>query len=181
MKMKLNLLQEVSEEKKSLFCFSTALILLLSLIYFVVVPLFGEAVLAKREYSKIMEQVKIYEVFYKNENYLQMENEQLEKLQALENRLAQNLQQEAVMAELHSIAVRSGVKLKALRQNGKEAPKRKSIALYLEVDGNYERLVKFLRAVETEGSFKKLQEFTAKGDEKNGSLELSAVVSAYNS
>lgn len=181
MKMKLNLLQEVSEEKKSLFCFSTALILLLSLIYFVVVPLFGEAVLAKREYSKIMEQVKIYEVFSKNENYLQMENEQLEKLQALENRLAQNLQQEAVMAELHSIAVRSGVKLKALRQNGKSSSKKQSIVLYLEAEDNYERLVKFLRAVETEGSFKNLQEFTAKGDEKNGSLEVSAVVSAYNS
>ena len=181
MKMKLNLLQEVSEEKKSLFCFSTALILLLSLIYFVVVPLFGEAVLAKREYSKIMEQIKIYEVFSKNENYLQMENEQLEKLQALENRLAQNLQQEAVMAELHSIAVRSGVKLKALRQNGKGSSKKQSIVLYLEAEGNYEKLVKFLQAVETEGSFKNLQEFTAKGDEKNGSLELSAVVSAYNS
>ena len=172
MKMKLNLLQEVSEEKKSLFCFSTALILLLSLIYFVVVPLFGEAVLAKREYSKIMEQIKIYEVFSKNENYLQMENEQLEKLQALENRLAQNLQQEAVMAELHSIAVRSGVKLKALRQNGKGSSKKQSIVLYLEAEGNYEKLVKFLQAVETEGSFKNLQEFTAKGDEKNGSLEL---------
>ena len=181
MKMKLNLLQEVSEEKKNLFCFSTALILLLSLIYFVVVPLFGEAVLAKREYSKIMEQIKIYEVFSKNENYLQMENEQLEKLQALENRLAQNLQQEAVMAELHSIAVRSGVKLKALRQNGKGSSKKHSIVLYLEAEGTYEKLVKFLQAVETEGSFKNLQEFTAKGDEKNGSLELSAVVSAYNS
>ena len=181
MKMKLNLLQEVSEEKKSLFCFSTALILLLSLIYFVVVPLFGEAVLAKRECSKINEQVKIYEAFSKRKDYLQMENEQLEKLQALENRLAQNLQQEAVMAELHSIAVRSGVKLKALRQNGKSSSKKQSIVLYLEAEGNYERLVKFLRAVETEGSFKNLQEFTAKGDEKNGSLEVSAVVSAYNS
>ena len=84
MKMKLNLLQEVSEEKKSLFCFSTALILLLSLIYFVVVPLFGEAVLAKRECSKINEQVKIYEAFSKRKDYLQMEKEQLEKLQALD-------------------------------------------------------------------------------------------------
>lgn len=181
MKMKLNLLQEVSEEKKSLFCFSTALILLLSLIYFVVVPLFGEAVLAKRECSKINEQVKIYEAFSKRKDYLQMEKKQLEKLQALENRLAQNLQQEAVMTELHSIAVISGVKLKALRQNGKSSSKKQSIVLYLEAEGNYERLVKFLRTVETEGSFKNLQEFTAKGDEKNGSLEVSAVVSAYNS
>ena len=179
MKMKLNLLQEVGEEKKSLFCFSTALILLLSLIYFVVVPLFGEAVLAKREYSKIMEQVKIYEVFSKNENYLQMENEQLEKLQALENRLPQKLQQDVVMAELHSVAERSGVKLKALRQNCKGSSKKQSIVLYLEAEGNYEKLVKFLQAVETEGNFKNLQEFTAKGDEKNGSLEVSAVVSAY--
>ena len=119
MKMKLNLLQEVSEEKKSLFCFSTALILLLSLIYFVVVPLFGEAVLAKRECSKINEQVKIYEAFSKRKDYLQMEKEQLKKLQALEKRLPQNLQQEAVMAELYSVAESSGVKLKALRQNGK--------------------------------------------------------------
>ena len=83
MKMKLNYLQEVSEEKKSLFCFSTALILLVSLIYFGVVPLFEEAVLAKRECSKINEQVKIYEAFSKTGNYLQMEREQLEKLQSL--------------------------------------------------------------------------------------------------
>ena len=180
MKMKLNLLQEVSEEKKSLFCFSTALILLLSLIYFVVVPLFGEAVLAKRECSKINEQVKIYEAFSKRKDYLQMEKEQLKKLQALEKRLPQNLQQEAVMAELYSVAESSGVKLKALRQNGKGSSKKQSIVLYLEAEGNYERLVKFLRAVETEGSFKNLQEFTAKGDEKNGNLEVSTVVAAYN-
>ena len=37
----------------------------------------------------------------------------------------------------------------------------------------------FLQAVETEGSFKNLQEFTTKGDEKNGRLEISGVVSAY--
>ena len=179
MKMKLNLLQEVSEEKKSLFCFSTALILLLSLIYFGVVPLFEKAVFAKREYLKINEQVKIYEAFSKTENYLQSEKEQLEKLQALEKRLPQKLQQDVVMAELHSVAERSGVKLKALRQNGKGSSKKQSIVLYLEVEGNYEKLVKFLQAVETEGSFKNLQEFTAKGDEKNGSLEISGVVSAY--
>ena len=179
--MRLDFLQEVSEEKKSLFCFSTALILLLSLIYFTVVPLFEEAVLAQRECSKINEQVKIYEAFSKRKDYLQMEKEQLKKLQALEKRLPKNLQQEVVMAELHSVAESSGVKLKALRQNGKGSSKRQSIVLYLEAEGNYERLVKFLRAVETDGSFKNLQEFTAKGDEKNGSLELSAVVSAYNS
>ena len=66
MKMKLNYLQEVSEDKKSLFCFSTALILLVTLIYFGVVPLFEEAVFAKREYSKINEQVKIYEIIIQN-------------------------------------------------------------------------------------------------------------------
>ncbi len=181
MKMKLNFLQEVSEEKKSLFCFSTALILLLTLIYFGVIPLFEEAVLAKRECSKINEQVKIYEAFSKTGNYLKIEKEQLKKLQALEKRLPQNLQQEVVMAELHSVAESSGVKLKALRQNVKGSSKRQSIVLYLEAEGNYERLVKFLRAVETDGSFKNLQEFTAKGDEKNGSLEVTAVVSAYNS
>ena len=109
-----------------------------------------------------------------------MEKEQLEKLQALEKRLPQNLQQDVVMAELHNVAEGSGVKLKTLRQNGKGSSKKQSIVLYLEVDGNYERLVKFLRAVETEGSFKNLQEFTAKGDEKNGSLEVSTVVAAYN-
>ena len=179
MKMKLNYLQEVSEEKKSLFCFSTALVLLLSLIYFGVVPLFEEAVLAKRECSKINEQVKIYEAFSKTGNYLQMEREQLEKLQSLEKRLPKNLQQDVVMAELHSVAEGSGVKLKALRQNGKGSSKKQSIVLYLEAEGNYEKLVKFLQAVETEGSFKNLQEFTAKGDEKNGSLEISGVVSAY--
>ena len=179
MKMKLNYLQEVSEEKKSLFCFSTVLILLLSLIYFGVVPLFEEAVFAKRECLKINEQVKIYKTFSKTENYLQSEKEQLEKLQSLENRLPQNLQQDVVMAELYSVAERSGVKLKALRQNGKGSSKKQSIVLYLEAEGNYEKLVKFLQAVETEGSFKNLQEFTAKGDEKNGSLEISGVVSAY--
>ena len=179
MKMKLNYLQEVSEEKKSLFCFSTALILLISLIYFGGVPLFEEAVLAKRECLKINEQVKIYEAFSKTENYLQSEKEQLKKLQALEKRLPKNLQQDVVMAELHSVAERSGVKLKALRQNGKGSSKKQSIVLYLEAEGNYEKLVKFLQAVETEGSFKNLQEFTAKGDEKNGRLELSGVVSAY--
>ncbi len=177
--MKLNYLQEVSEEKKSLFCFSTALVLLLSLIYFGVVPLFEEAVLAKRECSKINERVKIYEAFSETGNYLQMEKEQLEKLQALEKRLPKNLQQDVVMAELHSVAGRSGVKLKALRKNGKGSSKKQSIVLYLEAEGNYEKLVKFLQAVETEESFKNLQEFTAKGNEKNGSLEVSAVVSAY--
>ena len=179
MKMKLNYLQEVSEEKKSLFCFSTALILLVTLIYFGVVPLFEKAVFAKREYLKINEQVKIYEAFSKTENYLQSEKEQLEKLQALEKRLPQKLHQDVVMAELYSVADGSGVKLKALRQNGKGSSKKQSIVLYLEAEGNYEKLVKFLQAVETEGSFKNLQEFTAKGDEKNGRLELSGVVSAY--
>ena len=179
MKMKLNYLQEVSEEKKSLFCFSTALILLVSLIYFGVVPLFEEAVLAKRECSKINEQVKIYEAFSKTENYLRMEKEQNERLQALEKRLPQKLQQDVVMAELHKVAEGSGVKLKALRQNGKGSSKKQNIVLYLEAEGNYEKLVKFLQAVETEGSFKNLQEFTAKGDEKNGNLEISGVVSAY--
>ena len=53
MKMKLDFLQAVSDEKKSLFCFSTVLILLLILIYFGVVPLFEEAVLAKRECVRI--------------------------------------------------------------------------------------------------------------------------------
>ena len=57
--------------------------------------------------------------------------------------------------------------------------KKQSIVLYLEAEGNYEKLVNFLQAVETEGSFKNLQEFTAKGNEKNGSLEISGVVSAY--
>ena len=179
MKMKLNYIQEVSEEKKSLFYFSTALILLVSLIYFGVVPLFEEAVFAKREYLKINEQVKIYKAFSKTENYLQSEKEQLEKLQSLEKRLPQNLQQDVVMAELHSVADGSGVKLKALRQNSKGSSKKQSIVLYLEAEGNYEKLVKFLQAVETEGSFKNLQEFTAKGNEKNGSLEISGVVSAY--
>ena len=79
MKMKLNYLQEVSEEKKSLFCFSTALVLLVSLIYFGVVPLYEEAVFDKRECLKINEQVKIYKAFSKMENYLQSEKEQLEK------------------------------------------------------------------------------------------------------
>ena len=180
MKMKLEFLQEVSEEKKSLFCFSTALILLLTLIYFGVIPLFEEAVLAKRECSKINEQVKIYEAFSKTKNYLQMEKEQFEKLQALEKRLPQNLKQEVVMAELHSVAESNGVKLKALRQNGKGSSKRQSIVLYLEAEGNYEMLVKFLRAVETDGSFKNLQEFTAKGDERNGNLTVNAVVATYN-
>ena len=179
MKMKLNYLQEVSEEKKSLFCFSTALVLLVTLIYFGVVPLFEEAVFAKREYLKINEQVKIYKAFSKTESYLQSEKEQLEKLQALEKRLPQNLQQDVVMAELHSVAEDSGVKLKALRQNSKGISKKQSIVLYLEAEGNYEKLVKFLQAVETEGSFKNLQEFTTKGDEKNGRLEISGVVSAY--
>ena len=127
MKMKLNYLQEVREEKKSLFCFSTALIFLVSLIYFGVVPLFEEAVLAKRECSKINEQVKIYEAFSKTERYLQSENEQLEKLQALEKRFPQKLQQDVVMAELHSVADGSGVKLKALRQNSKVSSKKQSI------------------------------------------------------
>jgi Tfp pilus assembly protein PilO len=83
------------------------------------------------------------------------------------------------MAELHSAAEGSGVRLKVLRQNGKGSYKKQSIVLYLEAEGNYEKLVKFLQAVETEGSFKNLQEFMAKGNEKNGNLEISGVVSAY--
>ena len=119
--MKLDFLQAVSDEKKSLFCFSTVLILLLSLIYFGVVPLFEEAVLAQREYVKINEQVKTYEAFSKTGNYLQMEKEQLKKLETLEKRLPQNLQQADVMAELHSVAESSEVKLQALRQISKES------------------------------------------------------------
>ena len=115
----------------------------------------------------------------RNVSKLEKAKEQLEKLQALEKRLPQKLQQDVVMAELHSVAKGSGVRLKALRQNGKGSFKKQSIVLYLEAEGNYEKLVKFLQAVEAEGSFKNLQEFTAKGDEKNGSLEISGVVSAY--
>ena len=180
MKMKLDFLQAVSDEKKSLFCFSTALILLLSLIYFGLVPLFEEAVLARREYVKISEQVKTYEAFSKTGNYLQIEKEQLKKLNALEKRLPQNLQQADVMAELHSVAESSEVKLKALRQISKESSKKQGVVIHVEVAGNYERLVKFLQMVEKEGSFKKLQEFTAKGDERNGNLTVSAVVTNYN-
>lgn len=180
MKMKLSFLQEVSEEKKSLFCFGTALILLVSLIYFGVVPWLEEAVFAKRECSKINEELKIYQEFSKMGNHLQLEREQLEKIQALEKRLPKDLKQEVVMAELYSLAERSGVKLKALRQNGREASKKQGVVLYLECAGDYERLVKFLQAVEKEGSFKSLQEFAVKGDEKNGSLEVSAVVLAFN-
>ena len=180
MKMKHNFLQEVSEEKKSLFCFSTALILLLSLIYFGVVPLFEEAVLAKRECVRINEQVKIYEAFSKMGNYLQIEQEQVKKLNALEKRLPQNLQQADVMTELHSVAESSEVKLQALRQISKESTKKQGVVIHLEVAGNYERLVKFLQTVEKDGSFKKLQEFTAKGDERNGNLMVSAVVATYN-
>lgn len=179
MKMKLNFLQEVSDEKKSLFCFGTVLILLLSLIYFGIVPLLEEAVLAKRECLKINEQVKIYQEFSQMGNYPRLECGQSEKLQALEKRLPKNLQQELVMAELHSVAERSGVKLKALRQIGKGSSKKQGVVLAVECAGDYEQVVNFLEAVETEGSFKNLQEFTAKGDEKNGSLEVSAVVAAY--
>ena len=180
MKMKLDFLQAVSDEKKSLFCFSTVLILLLSLIYFGVVPLFEEAVLARRECVKISEQVKTYEAFSKTGNYLQMEKEQLKKLETLEKRLPQNLQQADVMAELHSVAESSEVKLQALRQISKESTKKQGVVMHLEVAGNYERLVKFLQTVEKEGSFKKLQEFTAKGDERNGNLTVNAVVATYN-
>ena len=179
MKMKLSFLQEVSEEKKSLFCFGTALILLVSLIYFGVVPWIEEAVLAKGECSKINGKLKIYQEFSKMGNHLQLEREQLELLQALEKRLPQNLKQEVVMAEIYSLAERSGVKLKALRQNGRGASKTQGVVLHLECEGEYEKLVKFLQTVEKEGSHKRLQEFVAKGDEKNGSLEVSAVVAAY--
>lgn len=180
MKMKLSFLEEVSEEKKSLFCFGTALILLISLIYFGVVPWLEEAVLAKRECSQINGELKIYQEFSKIENHLQFEREQLEKLEPIEKRLPKDLKQEVVMAELYSLAERSGVKLQVLRQNGRGSFKKQGVVLYLECTGDYERLVKFLQAVEREGSFKSLQEFTVKGDEKNGSLDVSTVVVAFN-
>ena len=179
MKMKVNFLKGVTEEEKSLFCFGTALILLLAIIFYGVVPLMEEAVLAKEQCPKLEERFKNYQELSQTKDFPKIAREQTKKLQDLEKRLPKNLEQASLMAHLHSDAERNGVKLKALRQNGKVSSKNQGAVLYLECGGDYEKVLNFLRGVEREGSFKNLPEFVAKGNEQSGSLEVNATVVAY--
>ena len=171
--------RSLSEEQKSLLGFSTVLVFLLALLFFIFVPMVEEALLTKEECLKLEAKLANYKALSQKQDYVKVSKEQSEKLQTLEKRLPQNLKQDDVMGELHSLAGKSSVKLNALRQTGKEYSKKQSIPLYLECSGAYGNVLKFLEALENEGSFKKLSEVQIKGEERTGNLELVAVVIAY--
>lgn len=176
---KLYFWENFSEEEKSLLGFGTALVLLLTLVFFAFVPIMEEALLAKEQCLDLQKRLAIYQGFAQKKGLSQFEEEQAQKLRALEKRLPKNLRQEDVMEELHAFAGASGVKLNSLKRFRQGVSKTQRLAFYMECSGEYRSVLNFLRAVEREGSLKILQELVVKGDEKRGNLELTAVVAAY--
>lgn len=174
-------LKGMSVEQRSLIAFGSALVLLLMLMFFAFVPFIEEALLAKEKAGRLEERLVAYQELSEKENYPQLVEEQKIKLVHLEKRLPKKLQQASIMEELHTAADSCGVKITVLKAVKQGSSSKQSIALQMECKGNYMEILKFLRRVEKEGSFKILQEFVAKGDERNGSLELATVVSAYKS
>ena len=168
---------KLSEEQKSLLCFGTALVILLAVVIFGVTPLLEAAILAKGKALECEGKLWAYKRYSEIKNVQKLEEQENLKLQALELRLPSNLKQEDLIEELYSKAERFNVKVSGLKQAG--ASKNKELALFLQSKGKYQDVLKFLEAVEQEGSLKILREVVVKGDEAGENLELAAVVTAY--
>ncbi len=167
----------LSDEQKSLLCFGTALIILLAVVIFGVTPFLEEAILAKGKALECKGRLLAYQRYSKIKNVQKLEEQEKLKLQALELRLPSKLKQEDLIQELYAKAERFKVKVSGLKQAG--SSKNKELALFLQSKGKYQDVLKFLEALEQEGSLKILRDVVVKGDEAGESLELAAVVLAY--
>lgn len=168
---------KLSDEQKSLLCFGTALIILLAVVIFGVTPFLEEAILAKGKALECKGRLLAYQRYSKIKNVQKIEEQEKLKLQALELRLPSKLKQEDLIQELYAKAERFKVKVSGLKQAG--SSKNKELALFLQSKGKYQDVLKFLEALEQEGSLKILRDVVVKGDEAGENLELAAVVLAY--
>ena len=175
----LKLLDKLNEEQKCLLGFSTALAILLALVMFLVTPVLEEAVLAKEEALGNEQKLLTYERYAQQKELVKLEQAQVQKLQALEVRLPRKISYEQIMNELYVLADDHTIKLLSLKQLSKA--KGKEQRFYVHLKGEYKNALQFLRLLENEGSLKVLQDLVVKGDERGESLELTAILTAYNS
>jgi hypothetical protein len=175
----LKLLDKLNEEQKCLLGFSTALAILLALVMFLVTPVLEEAVLAKEEVLGNEQKLLTYERYAQQKELVKLEQAQAKKLQALEVRLPRKISYEQIMNELYVLADVNAIKLLSLKQLSKS--KGKEQRFYVHIKGEYKSALQFLSLLENEGSLKALQDLVVKGDERGESLELTAILTAYNS
>ena len=175
----LKLLDKLNEEQKCLLGFSTALAFLLALVMFLVTPVLEEAVIAKEEAFGNEQKLLTYERYAQQKELVKLEQAQVQKLQALEVRLPRKISYEQIMNELYVLADEHAIKLLSLKQLSKA--KGKEQRFYVHLKGEYKNALQFLSLLENEGSLKVLQDLVVKGDERGESLELTAILTAYNS
>ena len=175
----LKLLDKLNEEQKCLLGFSTALAILLALVMFLVTPVLEEAVLAKEEALGNEQKLLTYERYAQQKELVKLEQAQVQKLQALEVRLPRKISYEQIMNELYVLADEHAIKLLSLKQLSKA--KGKEQRFYVHFKGEYKNALQFLSLLENEGSLKVLQDLVVKGDERGESLEVTAILTAYNS
>ena len=175
----LKLLDKFNEEQKCLLGFSTALAILLAVIMFWVTPIFEEAILAKEQVLMNEQKLLTYERYSKQKELVKLEQAQMQKLQALEVRLPRKISYEQIMNELYVLADDHTIKLLSLKQLSKA--KGKEQRFYVHLKGEYKNALQFLSLLENEGSLKALQDLVVKGEERGESLELTAILTAYNS
>ena len=175
----LKLLDKLNEEQKCLLGFSTALAILLALVMFLVTPVLEEAVLAKEEALGNEQKLLTYERYVQQKELVKLEQAQAQKLQALEVRLPRKISYEQIMNELYVLADEHAIKLLSLKQLSKA--KGKEQRFYVHLKGEYKNALQFLSLLENEGSLKVLQDLVVKGDERGEGLELTAILTAYNS
>jgi hypothetical protein len=175
----LKLLDKLNEEQKCLLGFSTALAILLALVMFLVTPVLEEAVLAKEEALGNEQKLLTYERYAKQAELEKLEQAQAQKLQASEVRLPRKISYEQIMNELYVLADENAIKLLSLKQLSKA--KGKEQRFYVHLKGEYKNALQFLSLLENEGSLKALQDLVVKGDERDESLEVTAILTAYNS
>ncbi len=174
---KFSISERFNAEQKSLLSFGVALVILLAVVVFGVTPLLEEAILAEKKGNALAEKLLSYERYFQIKNVQLLEQQQKEKLAYLQERLPENLKQEDLMEEIYLEGKQLQIKIMNLKQLS--VSKSKELSLFIQCRGNYKSLVKFLSAVEQEGSFKNLHDVVVKGDERDGDLELVAVVTAY--
>ena len=173
----LKLFDKFNEEQKYLLGFSTALAFLVAIIMFLVTPMLEEAILSKEQALANEQKLLTYERYAKQKGLVKLEQAQALKLQALEIRLPRKISHEQIMKELYALADEHEIKLLSLKQLSKS--KSKEHRIYVHFKGKYKNALQFLNLLENKGSLKALQEVVVKGDERSGSLELTAIVSAY--
>ena len=175
----LKLLDKLNEEQKCLLGFSTALAILLALVMFFVTPVLEEAVLAKEEAFGNEQKLLTYERYAQQKELVKLEQAQVQKLQALEVRLPRKISYEQIMNELYVLADEHAIKLLSLKQLSKA--KGKEQRFYVHLKGEYKNALQFLSLLENEGRLKVLQDLVVKGDERGECLEVTAILTAYNS